>query len=179
MRHHTTLLRAAALATAVAAPSVALAEPPTEEIGFYYSKITFSHEAPPAKRPESTNNLKQFHLASHDQPAAPGDVAGSEGVRKGAWILDTSRIDPATAPASKPKEIVVVGSKPPVASGPEQFRPGAATDASRREHADFFWVPSRPPAAGAPAAAPAAIVAPAPKPQPYTPIELLPLKGRR
>jgi hypothetical protein len=30
-----------------------------------------------------------------------------------------------------------------------------------------------------PATPPAAIVAPAPKPQPYTPIELLPLKGRR
>jgi hypothetical protein len=121
MRHHTTLLRTALLATAFAAQSVALAEGPREDVAFYYNRIAFSYGAAPI-----------------DGLPAKLDSGGNEGVRKGDWILDTSRL----APSSKPKEIVVVGSKPP-------------------------------------ATAPAAIAAPAPKPQPYTPIELLPLKGRR
>ena len=205
MSRDTTLL-AALLATVLAVPSVALADAPMEEVALNYSKITFPHEAAPAKRPESTNNLKQLHLASHDRPAAPGDVVaptdaqpigmplpavqaareparsqptppltaidplpakldggGSEGVRKGAWILDTSRLDPAALP-SKPKEIVVVGSKPSTGLDAARDLSEIKARVDRNLHR--------------PATPPAAIVAPAPKP-PYTPIELLPLKGRR
>jgi hypothetical protein len=170
MRHHTTLLRAL-VASAFAAPSVALAEGPTEEVAFYYNRIGFNYQRTSDQAPASANTLGQI-----------GHGGGSETVRKGTWILDTSRIDPAAAPSSKPKEIVVVGSKPPAASGLEHkpsFRSGEASVATRGTHPDFAWVPSRPPAAGAPATAPAAIAAPAPKPPPYTLIELLPLKGRR
>jgi hypothetical protein len=228
MRHHTTLLRAGLVASAIAAPSVALAERPTEEVAFYYNRIGFNYQHTSDQAPASANTLEQIGPAAHNQPAAPGDPAAPSGTlaqgdmapikaqgdmakaaiqnmrEAAARSLSTpllTPIDPLpgagqlaaqdvvmkgsnvglnAAPSSKPKEIVVVGSKPP------------ASDASRRAHPDYAWVPTGRPTSGdigqirqldatrgnnvhRPAAPPPAVKAPSSQPQPYTLIELLPI----
>jgi hypothetical protein len=100
MTQPTTLLRAVLLATAIAAPSVTLAEQGD------MAKAAIQNMREPAARSLSTPLLTPI-----DPLPAKVHGDGSETVRKGAWILDTSLAGQAAAPASKPKEIVVVGSK--------------------------------------------------------------------
>lgn len=151
-----TLVRAALLAVTLA-PAAALADRPTEEVAFYYNKIAFQYA--------STTDTRAAPpmLTPIDLLPNAGQAAGRDMVMKGSNILLNAA--PA-ASSSKPKEIVVVGSKLP------------ASDASRRAHPDFAWLPPARPAAGS-APAPASIAAPKPPPQPYTLIEMLPVRGRR
>ena len=177
MTRPATLARAALLAAVLAAPAAALADRPTEEVAFYYNKIAFQYAT--TKDASTVDGLAATPMFTPIDPMpGAGQPAGRDVVMKG------SNVGLNAAPSSKPKEIVVVGSKPP------------ASHASPRAHPDFAWVPTARPSASdlaqklplqlseansvhRPTAPPPAVKAPSSQPQPYTLIELLPIKGSR
>jgi hypothetical protein len=120
----------AALLAALAAPATGQ---PVESIGFTHERIVV-HGAAAASDRKQAGPGAQGHGAATPMltPIDPlpnaGRPAGHDMVMKGSNILLNAA--PA-ASSSKPKEIVVVGSKPP------------ANGASRSAHPDFLWAPLR------------------------------------
>jgi hypothetical protein len=162
MTRQTTLAHAGLLAAGLAAPAAALADRPTEEVAFYYNKIAFRYATQADAQPAAATPM----LTPIDPLPGP---AGGDIVMKGANIGINA------VPSSKPKEIVVVGSKPPTSgleAGPS-LRAVEPGNASRRAHPDFLWAPTTITTSPAPT-----VKAPS-KPQAYPLIELVPLKGRR